>query len=159
MSAADHERAASGTTDPTEAAEHKAAATDLRRAEQFACADVPDADRSGGPFTHRDWIAGVEVVRERFFPKAQAPLQPAGVAVYLRATPGITEQWIGRVIECHLAHRLVVGDGVAEQTCPLTLDDTRVGVSSTPTGFRVAVTSKDITVARSLIDRCQALLN
>ncbi|HZU84562.1 MAG TPA: hypothetical protein VE987_16650 [Polyangiaceae bacterium] len=155
MSAAEHDRAAAA--DPSSASEHLAAAAELRRAEQVACAGVPESDREGGPFAHRDWITGVGVVRERLFPKA--PEQVTGVNVYLRAAPGVTQQWVGRVIECHRAHGAVVGEQVAASGCPLSLDGAQVGLSSTFSGFRVSITSKDITVAREVIDRCQGLVN
>jgi len=157
MSADDHERAGSVAADPDDAAAHLAAAKDLRRAEQAACYEVPDRERDAGPFARREQIAAVETLRERV--NTKAPLLPVGVAVYIRATPGMTEQWVGRVIECHLAHRAVVGTRVAEQACPLSIDDARVDLSSTHTGFRVSITSKDLSVARSVIDRCHALVN
>jgi hypothetical protein len=158
MTAEDHERAGSvGARDAEDALAHMAAAHDLRRAEQAACFEVPDAERDAGPFARREQIAGVEVLRERA--NTKAAVQPVGVAIYLRTAPGMTEQWIGRVIECHLAHQAVVGTRLAEQACPLSVEDARIGLSSTPTGFRVSITSKDVTVARSLIDRCHALVD
>ncbi len=157
MSAEDHERVGAAGGDAAEPSDHLAAAEGLRRAERAACYEVPDAERDAGPFAHRDQIAGVEVVRERLYPKA--PPQAIGVVVTLRATRGETEQWLGRVIECHMAHRAVVGARMAQQTCPLAVDDARVGLSSTPTGFRVAITSKDLSVARSVIDSCRGLVD
>jgi hypothetical protein len=159
MSAAQHEAAAQGVAGSSEDAnEHLAAARELRQTEGAACVDVSDADRERGPFGHREWLAGVEIVRDRYR-FAKGPAEPAGVAVYLRAEPGITEQWIGRLIQCHLAHHAVVGEGVAQESCPLSLDGTRIDLTSTHTGFRVAITTKDIATARSLIDRCQSLVN
>ncbi len=155
MSAEEHERVGAAGGDAADATDHLAIAQDLRRAEQAACFEVPDAERDAGPFGHRDRIEGVQVVRERLFPKA--PEQPVGVAVTLRAAPGLTEQWIGRVIQCHLAHKAVVGARVAEETCPLSVDDARVDLSSTHSGFRVTITSKDPAAARALIQRCSTL--
>jgi len=157
MGAEEHEKAAQAST-AEDAADHLAAARDLRQTELAACAGVSEADRDGGPFGHREWLAGVDVVREKYR-FAKGPAEPAGVAVYLRGTPGVTEQWIGRVIQCHLAHKAVMGDRIAEQACPLSLDGTRVDLASTHSGFRVSITTKDISLARSLIDRCQSLVN
>jgi hypothetical protein len=155
MSAEDHERVGAAGGDAADAADHLTAAKDLRRAEEAACFEVPDAERDAGPFARRERIATVEVVRDRLFPKM--PEQPVGVAVTIRAAPGLTEQWVGRVIQCHLAHRAVVGARLAEQACPLSADGTRVDLSATHTGFRVTITSKDAAVARSVIARCSAL--
>jgi hypothetical protein len=157
MTAADHEHAARTGQDSTGAssAEHRAAAQDLRETEQFACAGVPEIDRDEGPFAQRDRIASVEVVRDRVFPKA--PTQPFGIVVYIRATPGLTEQWLGRVIQCHVAHHAVVGASGVEESSPLLTGETQIHVSSTGAGFRVSITSSDIDVARQLVRKGRAL--
>jgi hypothetical protein len=157
MTAVDHERAAQGggDQDGVTPGDHLAAAQRLRAAEQFACVQISDDARDQGPFERRDWIMGVEEVRDRVFPK-QTP-QPFGIAVYLRATPGMTEQWIGRVIQCHLAHHAVVGTTAVNEWCPLLVDKTKIAVSSTPVGFRVQITSADIAIARAVIAKGQAL--
>ena len=155
MGAEEHERAAA--LDPTASADHLAAARDLRRLELAACVDVPEVDRERGPFARRERIAEVDIVHDKLYPKW--PAQAVGVSVALRAAPGMTEQWVGRVLECHLAHRALVGATASQQACPLDAEDTRVAVSSTSTGFRVAITSRDPAVARSVIDSCLALVN
>ncbi len=106
--------------------------------ERAACAEISDAERDAGPFARRDRIVGVEPIHQVVSPKAPAPI--AGVAVYLRATPGMTEQWLGRVIECHVAHRSALA---ASSNDPLLVGDARIAVSTTPTAFRVAITSND----------------
>lgn len=127
---------------------------DLQRAELSACADVPDAERDHGPFAHRDRIVKVEQVNRVVSPKAPAP--PAGVAVYLRAAPGVTEQWLGRVVECNAAHRAVVA---SDDRSPLSVDDTRIAITPTVDGFRIAITSESPEVARDLVQRGQSLIN
>ena len=158
MTAADREHAARTGQDSTGAtrAEHLAAAQDLRETEQFACAGVPETDRDQGPFAQRGRIASVEVVRDRVFPKA--PAQPFGIVVYIRATPGLTEQRLGRVIQCHVAHHAVVGASAVEETSPLLVDKSQIYVSSTVAGFRVSITSSDIDVARRVVRKGQALI-
>jgi hypothetical protein len=69
----------------------------------------------------------------------------------------MTEQWIGRVIQCHLAHHAVVGTTAVNEWCPLLVDKTKIAVSSTPVGFRVQITSADIASARAVIAKGQAL--
>jgi hypothetical protein len=133
-----------------------AAAPGLAVSESVSCAEVPDADRDQGPFARRDRIDHVEEVRERLFPKA--PPQLVGAAVYLRATPGVTEQWLGRVIECHLAHRAAVGGLAADAAVSPFAENARVSVSSTRTSFRVAITSPDIEVARSVVAKTERLV-
>ena len=156
MSAVDHEQAARSSADATGAspADHLAAAQQLRDEERSACAAVPDADRDRGPLARRDRITAVEEIRDHTFPKA--PLQPFGVAVYLAAEPGLTEQWVGRVVSCYVAHRAVVGGGAQES--PLLAPGARIHVSSTSVGFRISITSPDIDVARQVIRETHALV-
>jgi hypothetical protein len=130
--------------------------TEPVRAETIACAEVPDVDRDQGPFGRRDRIERVEEVRERTFPKA--PPQLVGAAVYVRATPGVTEQWLGRVVECHLAHRAALGGLASDAATSPFAEDARVSVSSTPTSFRVAITSPDLEVARSVVAKAERLV-
>jgi hypothetical protein len=124
-------------------------------AERAACAEVPDADRDQGPFARRERIVSVSEVRDKVYPKA--PPQLVGAAVYVRATPGVTEQWLGRVIECHLAHRAAAGDLASDRSSPFS-ENARVSVSSTSTMFRVAITSPDIDVARSVLAKSERLV-
>jgi hypothetical protein len=154
MSAADHERAASSSADAALALEHIEAAKQLRNEESAACEGVPDADRLGGPFAQAQRVTNVEIVRDRvLLPKG--PIQPVGVAVYMKAEPGMTQQWLGRVIACHVAHVAVVGS--AERPSPLSVANTKVSIASTSVGFRITVTSKDSDVARSVINKGEEL--
>jgi|HubBroStandDraft_1064217.scaffolds.fasta_scaffold46055_2 hypothetical protein len=131
------------------------AGQDEARAAALACTDVPNSDRDDGPFVHRDRIAGLEVLRERLYPKA--PPQPTGVAIYVRATPGLTEPWLGRIIECTREHHRAVAS--QESADPLLVADTRVAVSTTPTGYRITIRSADPAAARAVIEKGQALIN
>jgi hypothetical protein len=154
MSAADHERAASSSTDTALAQEHLDAASRLRNEERVACDGVPDADRLGGPFAQAQNVTHVDVVRDRvLLPKGF--LEPVGVAVYLRAEPGMTQQWLGRIVACHVAH--VAAMGGEDRPSPLSVANTQVAVSSTSVGFRITVTSKDSGIARSVIDKGEEL--
>jgi hypothetical protein len=158
--AENHELAANGLSPPgafgATTYSHWAAAERLREVEQATCAEVPESDRDQGPLARRDRIAAIEPLSVRPYPKDPI-LQPAGVAVYLRAAPGMTEQSLGRVLECHLAHHAVVGDRVADRTSPLFVDDARVALSATGDGFRIAITARDVTAARQIIERARAL--
>jgi hypothetical protein len=154
MSATDHEAAARATTDSTLAEEHVDAARRLRDEEHAACYGVSDTDRDAGPFARGDSVTGIEIVRDRgVFPKG--PLQPVGVSVYLRAESGMTQQWLGRVVACHLAHVAVVGE--EPRRSPLSVPNADVTVSSTQVGFRVTITSHDTDAARSVVERGREL--
>jgi hypothetical protein len=154
MSAADHDAAARATTDSALTEAHTEAARRLRDDERAACYGLTDADRDVGPFVRADSVTGVEVIRDRgVFPKG--PLQPVGVAVYLRADSGMTQQWLGRVVACNVAHFAVVGQ--AARPSPLTVPDAEVTVSSTPVGFRLTIRSRDTDAARAVVERGREL--
>jgi hypothetical protein len=154
MSAADHERAASSSADAALAQEHLEAANRLRSEERVACDGVPDADRVGGPFAQAQNVTNVDVVRDRvLLPKG--PLEPVGVAVYIKAEPGMTQQWLGRIVACHVAHVAAVGG--ADRPSPLSVANTQVAVSSTSVGFRITITSKNSGAARSVVDKGEEL--
>jgi hypothetical protein len=164
MTAEDHEAAAgiqgalgSSERGAATAQEHLAEARLLRASEQSACSEIPDAEREMGPFTRRDRIVGMEVLRDRSFPKA--PTQPAGVAIYVRATPGLTEQWVGRLVECARAHRAVLGARENSAASALFEAGPEFRVSATPTGFRVAIKSLDIEVGRAVIEKAHMLVD
>ena len=63
-----------------------------------------------------------------------------------------------RVIECHLAYRANRGAASTPSTDPLDIDDTRVAISPTATGFRIAITSDNPEVARAVIESGRALI-
>jgi hypothetical protein len=154
MTAVDHEAAAHATTDSTLAQEHVEAAARLRDDERAACYGISDADRDLGPFAREAAVTGVEVVRDRgVFPKG--PLEPVGVSVYVRADSGMTQQWLGRIVACHMAH--VAVSGRETRPSPLAVPRADVTVSSTQVGFRVTITSRDRDTARSVVDRGREL--
>jgi hypothetical protein len=153
MSATDHENAANTLqADPDSAQAHLTAAKRLRDEERFACANVPDTDRSQGPFANPDRIETVQD-RDPVFPKATATV---GIAVYVRAEPGLTEQWLGREVACHLAHLAVVGHA-DDRGSSLSLDTVHVSVTSTPLGFRVTMTSRDRDAMHALVEKGNAI--
>jgi hypothetical protein len=154
MSAADHESASLAQSDPAVAQEHMDAARRLRSDEQSACYHVPDADRLNGPLT-ADRISSVEVIRDHgVYPKGQ--VVPVGVRVYLLAEPGLTQEWLGRVVACHMAHLAVTGEQATRS--PLAVPGSSVSVSPTGTGFEVTVMSKNTDVARAIVEKGVALV-
>jgi hypothetical protein len=72
--------------------------------------------------------------------------------------PGVTEQWIGRVIQCHVAHYAVVGTSATRAASPPLTSRVLISVSSTAVGFRVSITSPDIDIARQLAQSGRALM-
>jgi hypothetical protein len=133
-------------------------ARELEHAEQLLCGGIPDEDRDLGPFAHRNLLERVEPMLERAF--AKGPLSvPVGAIVYLRASPGMTEQWLQRIVDCHLAHHAVAGAAIAgHPSCPMVAaEPPRVFVRSTSDGFAVNIRSSRLD-ADEVLARCRALV-
>ena len=139
------------------AADHRAASKALRDAEATACAGLSDQDRDMSPFSHREDIAGVEPLtsggRSRSLPTT------VGAVITFRATPGMTAQWLQRLVDCHLARSAAMGHDVPEMAyCPLMTRSTTARVVARDAGFAVEVRSDDSDSVKEIIKRAQALV-
>lgn len=133
-------RAAEAEKHAKMAADHRAASQALRDAEARACAGVPEADRDMSPFAHAEDITSITPLNETFVSDRYAQQQAVGMIVTFRAVPGLTVDWLQRVIECHMARNAVLGhEAAGMEYCPLVPDDITARVSSTGNGFAVIV--------------------
>jgi hypothetical protein len=142
------------------AADHRAAAKTLADAETQACAGLPDADRDMSPFYHREDIAEVkEHVDEVRVGTRNKENKTTGADIVFRAVPGMTTEWLQRIVDCHIARASAVGHDMPEMGyCPLVLKNVKAKVSSTGTGFAVAVTSDNPETVKEIIKRAKALV-
>ncbi len=141
------------------AADHRAASQSLRDAEARACVGLSDDDRDMSPFAHREDIAGVEPLTERFPSGKATYARVSGAVITFRALPGMTPQWLQRVIDCHLARNAALGHEVPEMpNCPLVPKNVTAQVTATSTGFAVAVRSDDVDTAREVLRRARMLV-
>ena len=146
------------------AAEHRAASQALRDAEAVACLGLSESNRDMSPFAHREDIAGVEVVVTGGASSASASSprsipQTRGAIVVFRATPGMTAQWLQRVVDCHLARNAALGHDAREMPyCPLMPKDVAAHVTPRESGFAVEVTSSEATTVQEIVRRAQALV-
>ena len=141
------------------AADHRAASQALRDAEGQACAGVPDSDRDTSPFSHREDIANVQPAYAHVSGK-QAGDHLSGAIVSFRAVPGMTAEWLQRVVDCHLARNNVLGNTMPEMSfCPLVPKGVSAKVSSTGDGFAVTIESPDANTAQEVLRRAQGLKN
>ncbi len=139
------------------AADHRAASQALRDAEGKACVGIADIDRDMSPFEHREEIVSVEpsnATGSGKFPSTQTK----GAVVTFRATPGMTAQWLQRVVDCHLARNAALGHVVPEMpSCPLVPNGASAKVSATDSGFAVKIESDDSVTAQEILRRAQLL--
>jgi len=146
------------------AAEHRAAAQALREAEARSCEGISDTDRDRSPFEHREDITGVTPHSAVKSPGDVGYKQPEmslkGAVVTFRAVPGMTAEWLQRVVDCHLARNASMGFGMPEMSfCPLAVKGARAKVTSAGNGFSVTVESNDPATAQEILRRAQALVS
>jgi hypothetical protein len=141
------------------AADHRAASQALRDAEARSCAGLPDNDRDMSPFTHREDIANVTPA---YLPTGNGKLGPSevlsGAVVTFRAVPGLTAEWLQRVVECHIARNNALGNDMPDMAfCPLVPKGVTATVSSAGDGFSVRIESQDSRTAKEVLRRAQGL--
>lgn len=142
------------------AADHRAASAALREAEARACAGVAEADRDMSPFEHREDIIALAPL---VVPEANArALTPAdrllGAAVTFRAVPGLTAEWLQRLVDCHLARNAALGHVLPEMPdCPLVPRGVEARVTSVGNGLAVEIRANQPAVAREVLARAQRL--
>jgi hypothetical protein len=142
------------------AADHRAASAALRDAEARACAGLGPSDRDMSPFEHREDIVDVRPLRlNEFDARTKTPPEMmVGAVVTFRAVPGLTAEWLQRVVNCHLARNAALGHVVPEMPdCPLVPRGVEARVSSAGEGFAVEIRSNEPKVAREVLARAQRL--
>ncbi|MFZ5479549.1 MAG: hypothetical protein ACOZNI_22480 [Myxococcota bacterium] len=140
------------------AADHRAASTALQSAEASACVGIADDDRDISPFEHTEDAAAVApLYADR--PGAQTGQELEGAVVTLRDVPGLTGDWLQRIVDCHLARNVSLGHVVPEMPdCPLVPVGARATVASVPEGFRVEIRSEDDAAAADILARARRLV-
>lgn len=139
------------------AAQHRAESQKLRDAEARACEGVAAVDRDMSPFVHPDDILSVAPLTEAL-PKSGTRV--VGAAILFRAVPHLTEAWLKRVIDCHLARNDALGHDVPEMPyCPLVPMGAVAQVTATSRGFAVAIRSSDAAAAAEIWRRARLLVD
>ena len=157
------------------AEKHRAASKALVEAEQRFCSGIPAADRDLSPFYHRDDVTAVHGLKkatnytyggpsggntvveiQQIEKEVAGPGGLQGARVTFRAVPGMTGEWLQRVVDCHLARNAVVGGGEMP-FCPLAVPRTSATVTSTGKGFAVDITADDEKSAQEIVNRAWAL--
>jgi hypothetical protein len=143
------------------AADHRAASQSLRDAEARACVGLSDGDRDMSPFDHREDIRDVQPAYLHNVSGKGGPAdQLTGAVVTFRAVPGMTPEWLERVVECHIARNNALGNNLPEMpNCPLVPKGVSATVRSAGDGFAVRIEAQDATTASEVLRRAQALRN
>jgi hypothetical protein len=157
------------------AEKHRAASKALVEAEKRFCTGIPAADRDLSPFYHREDVSAVEGLKaatnytyggpsggntvvqfQQIEKEVAGPGGLQGARVTFRAVPGMTGEWLQRVVDCHLARNAVMG-GEDMRFCPLAVPHAAATVTSTGSGFAVDITSNDAKSAQEIVNRAWVL--
>jgi hypothetical protein len=110
------------------------------------------------PFYHREDIASVARI-ERDVRRSEAKAgELAGARAVFRASPGMTAEWLQRLVDCHLARASALGHQMPEMSyCPLVVQGAKALVTSMDGGFAIDVTADNNTAAEEIWRRVEAL--
>lgn len=141
------------------AADHRAASNALRTAETSSCAGIPDGDRDNSPLvSHATDIESVEPLFAETGSSKDKTNRPTGARVTIRAVPGLTPQYLQRLVECHVARNASMGFAMPEMaSCPLSVKGASGVVESTGGAFRIDIKSTDVESANEIARRAQSL--
>jgi hypothetical protein len=142
------------------AAQHRAASETLRTAESRACSGIPEEDRDESPFAHREDIRSVAPLNEQVMSGRTVSTRLAGAQVVFSAVPGMTAEWLQRIVDCHLARNAAIGhdmSGTEMTYCPLTLRGAQAKVRSVGDGFAVEIRADDAETSKGILQRAESL--
>lgn len=142
------------------AAEHRAASQALVQAEEQACAGISEDDRDTSPFAHSADIISVTELRHDAHGEGYAGSKEDrlfGATVRFRAVPGMTAEWLQRLMDCHAARNASMGYKMEEmEFCPLMVPGAKAEVHSAHGAFDVNVTANDSTGVKEIVARASA---
>lgn len=140
------------------AQKHRAASAALVEAEKTACAGLSDEDRDMSPFNHREDIQSVSDYSEQVRSGKSTTTKVVGSTVVFRAVPGLTAEWLQRVVDCHLARAAAAGHEMPEMAyCPLMPNGAKAKVVSASGGFAVNVYAEDAATIAEIRKRAEML--
>lgn len=140
------------------AEQHRAASEALVNAEKSACAGISDEDRDTSPFDRTADLVSVSQLHDDVAVGKSTKTRESGATVVFRAAPGLTPEWLQRIVDCHLARNAAVGHDMPEMKhCPLVPKGAKATVRSTGNGFAVDVRSDNAEGAAEIWRRAQAL--
>jgi hypothetical protein len=123
-----------------------------------ACYGVPASQWDGSPILAAQTLRGVQEIKpDAPVSEAETVVPRAGARLLLRATPGMTAEWMQRIAECHMA-QVAAAPPWTLTSSPLDVKGALVSVQSSGDGFTVDITSPDIKVARDILNRAKALV-
>jgi hypothetical protein len=160
LSSASSEHAANADRHRELAAKHRAASSALAQAETQSCSGITEGDRDMSPFAHREDIRAVQPLEDTQQVGKGTVRRQVGTRVIFRAVPGMTAEWLQRLVDCHVARAGAASHEMPEMDyCPLMLKGVTAHVSSVGDGFAVDLRSDDPATQEALAKRAEALVS
>lgn len=139
------------------AADHRAASQALRDAEASACAGLSETDRDTSPLLRGGDVARVDELRSAMGAIKGNPARVVGASVTIRAVPGLTKEYLQRLVSCHVTRNSAMGHAMPEMAaCPLAVKGATATVESADGAFRVDVRGDDDAAAAEILKRARA---
>ena len=124
------------------------------------CAGVPDGEREHPSVLRPPELEGVrEAMGERRLIKTSIQ-ELRGAELVVRASPGMTKQWMARVLRCHIAYRDQTPAAMPAETFPdpLMVDRAEVTFDETETGFLIRIRGANKTEGKEILALAQQLV-
>lgn len=141
------------------AADHRAGSKALQDAEASACSGLSDEDRDTSPFDHReDIVSAAPLQSTASSGKAGSTQRLLGASVTVKAVPGLTKEYLQRLVNCHSARNASMGFSMPEMaSCPMSVRGASATVESDGPGFRVDIHADDSQAANEILRRAKSL--
>ncbi|MFO0617569.1 MAG: hypothetical protein U0414_33555 [Polyangiaceae bacterium] len=141
------------------AAEHREAAQALRDAEASACANIAEEDRDVSPFADRTEIVAASDLTVEERPGDPSSKTLRGASITVQAVPGLSAEYLERVVSCHLARNASMGFAMGEMEFdPLAVKGASATVAPVDGGFRVDIQGNDRDAITEIAKRADALV-
>jgi hypothetical protein len=121
-----------------------------------ACTGLSDADRLAAVEGIKSNVSGADQILVSPCCKVPA-MRPSGATLYVRAMPGVTAEWLERVVVCD-AKPQDPNRACAGRECPVAFAGERVSVSELRGGFAIAVRSDNTETAKRIWERAEGFV-
>jgi hypothetical protein len=124
------------------------------------CAGIPDSERDHPSALQPPQLEGVRTAMgERRLIKLSVQ-EVRGAELFVRPNPGVSRQWLTRVVRCHVAYHDVAGASLQESSPdPLLVNQPEITVDETDTCFVIRIKGANKTDGQEILARAQRLVS
>jgi hypothetical protein len=122
------------------------------------CAGVAESERERPSILERDSVESVHALmgEQKYLKYSVSQLR--GAEIVVRAAPGLTRQWVARVLRCHVAwHDVVASGSGAGSADPLVVGRPDLSFAETETGFVVRIAGRSTAEGEEILRRAQEM--